>query len=175
MQLIVQAPECRQQSAPLGTKNMGFGEKNRNIVEGAHAHELCGPRHLSPPLLLPVKSLFQRLRNQEAENKDLRKQVRRLEKKADRLSKNNADLAAKISHLEDRLEQAHRLLSGKKSERYTPADKVQQGRLFGEEPVAVEPEEGGGRVCPGKAQAAWEEQAGARADSGPSAQRGDPP
>ncbi len=61
--------------------------------------------------------LFQRLRNQEAENKDLRKQVRRLEKKADRLSKNNADLAAtiadlaaKISHLEDRLEQAYRLL-----------------------------------------------------------------
>ncbi len=92
--------------------------------------------------------LFQRLRNQEAENKDLRKQVRRLEKKADRLSKNNADqaatiadMAAKISHLEDRLEQAHRLLSGKKSERYTPADNVQQGRLFGEEPVAVEPEE----------------------------------
>ncbi len=61
--------------------------------------------------------LFQRLRNQEAENKDLRKQVRRLEKKADRLSKNNADqaatiadMAAKISHLEDRLEQAYRLL-----------------------------------------------------------------
>ncbi len=92
--------------------------------------------------------LFQRLRNQEAENKDLRKQVRRLEKKADRLSKNNADMAAtiadqaaKISHLEDRLEQAHRLLSGKKSERYTPVDNAQQGRLFGEEPVAVEPEE----------------------------------
>ncbi len=92
--------------------------------------------------------LFQRLRNHEAENKDLRKQVRRLEKKADRLSKNNADLAAtnadmaaKISHLEDRLEQAYRLLPGKKSERYTPADNAQQGRLFGEEPVAVEPEE----------------------------------
>ncbi len=85
--------------------------------------------------------LFQRLRNQEAENKDLRKQVRRLGKKADRLSKNNADLAAKISRLEDRLEQAYRLLPGKKSERYTPADNAQQGRLFGEEPVAVEPEE----------------------------------
>ncbi len=87
------------------------------------------------------EALFQRLRNQEAENKDLRKQVRRLEKKADRLSKNIADMAAKISHLEDRLEQAHRLLSGKKSERYTPADNAQQGRLSGEEPVAVEPEE----------------------------------
>ncbi len=85
--------------------------------------------------------LFQRLRNQEAENKDLRKQVRRLEKKADRLSKNNADLAAKISRLEDGLEQAYRLLPGKKSERYTPADNAQQGRLFGEELVAVEPEE----------------------------------
>ncbi len=35
MQLIVQAPECRQQSASFGTKNMGFGEKNRNIVEEA--------------------------------------------------------------------------------------------------------------------------------------------
>ncbi len=40
-----------------------------------------------------------------------------------------------------KLGQAHRLLSGKKSERYTPADNAQQGRLFGEEPVAVEPEE----------------------------------
>ncbi len=87
------------------------------------------------------EALFQRLRNREAKNKDLRKQVRRLEKKADRLSKENADQAAKISHLEDRLEQAYRLLSGKKSERYTPADDAQQGRLSGEEPVAVEPEE----------------------------------
>ncbi len=47
MQLIAQAPECSQQSALLGTKNMGFGEKSRNIVEDAHVHELCGPRHLS--------------------------------------------------------------------------------------------------------------------------------
>ncbi len=117
-------------------------------MEGAHVHKLCGPRHLSPPPLLPVKPFFRGIRNQEAENKDLRKQVRRLEKKADRLSKEIADQAATIadqaatiSRLEDRLEQAHRLLSGKKSERYTPADNAQQGRLFGEEPVAVEPEE----------------------------------
>ncbi len=64
-----------------------------------------------------------------------------MEKKADCLSKDNADKDAtiadkveviadkdaKISHLKDWLEQAYRLLSGKKSERYTPADNVQQG------------------------------------------------
>ncbi len=125
----------------FGDKKHGFWGEESEHCGGRTCTRTMRPKVSFSPSSPAGEALFQRLRNQEAENKDLRKQVRRLEKKADRLSKNIADMAAKISHLEDRLEQAHRLLSGKKSERYTPADNAQQGQLSGEEPEAVEPEE----------------------------------
>ncbi len=125
----------------FGDKKHGFWGEEPEHCGGRTCTRTMRPKVSFSPSSPAGEALFQRLRNQEAENKDLRKQVRRLEKKADRLSKNIADMAAKISHLEDRLEQAHRLLSGKKSERYTPADNAQQGQLSGEEPEAVEPEE----------------------------------